>query len=159
MIDTTLAPVCKTITVKASAERAFRVFTEQIDTWWPRSHHIGKSPMTKTLIEGHVGGRCYSEQADQTECDWGEVLAWDPPKRFVMAWKITPQWGYEPDLAKSSEVEVRFTPDGAGGTRVDLEHRYFERMGPGGDSMRTMVDGKMGWGELLVMFSERAEAA
>ena len=54
--------VRKTITVKASAERAFRVFTEGIDTWWPKTHHIGSSPMTKAVLEGRSGGRCYSEQ-------------------------------------------------------------------------------------------------
>jgi hypothetical protein len=160
MTETTLAlaPVVKTIVVKAGAERAFRVFTEGIDTWWPRTHHIGKSPMTKTMIEGRVGGRCYSGQVDGTECDWGEVLVWEPPQRFVMAWKIAANWTYEPDLAKSSEVEVRFTAQGDGFTRVDLEHRHFDRMGAGGVAMRTMVDGQMGWGELLAMFGKLAEA-
>ena len=45
-------PVQKTITVEASQERAFEVFTAGIDTWWPRSHHIGKSPMKKNIVEG-----------------------------------------------------------------------------------------------------------
>jgi hypothetical protein len=31
-------PVRRSITVKASAERAFEVFTAGFDTWWPRSH-------------------------------------------------------------------------------------------------------------------------
>jgi uncharacterized protein YndB with AHSA1/START domain len=159
MTDITTMPVLKTIVVKARVERAFRVFTEGIDTWWPRTHHIGKSPMTKTMIEGRAGGRCYSEQEDGTECDWGEILAWDPPQRFVMAWKIAANWTYEPDLGKSSEVEVRFTPQGDGFTRVDLEHRHFERMGAaGGESMRKMVDGQMGWADLLALFGKLAEA-
>ena len=67
----TTTPVRKTVTVKASVERAFEVFTSDFDSWWPRSHHIGKSPMTKAIIEEKVGGRCYSEQVDGTECDWG----------------------------------------------------------------------------------------
>jgi uncharacterized protein YndB with AHSA1/START domain len=159
MIDTTIAPVRKVITVKAGPEKAFRVFTEGMDTWWPRTHHIGKAPMKKTIIEGRVGGRCYSEQTDDTECDWGQVLVWEPPHRFVMAWKISPQWGYEPDLEKSSEVEVRFTADGSGSTRVDLEHRCFERMGPGGDTMRARVDEQMGWGDLLRIFAEKTAEA
>jgi hypothetical protein len=154
---TTDTPVCKSITVKASADRAFQVFTEGFDTWWPRSHHIGKSPMTKAIIQGRMGGRCYSEQVDGTECDWGQILVWEPPRRFVIAWQITHQWGYEPDLAKSSEVEIRFTPEGDSSTRVDLEHRYFQRHGPGGDAMRTAVDGAMGWGELLKVYAARVE--
>ncbi|MGC2529314.1 MAG: SRPBCC family protein [Candidatus Acidiferrum sp.] len=151
------APVRRSITVKASAERAFDVFTAGIDRWWPRSHHIGKAPMKRCLVEGRVGGRCYSEQADGTECDWGEITEWEPPRRFVMAWKITAQWQYEPDLAKSSEVEVRFTPLAGGSTRVDLEHRHFERMGAGWESMRGLVDGEGGWGGLLQLFGGEAE--
>ena len=152
-----IMPVRKSVTVKAGADHAFRVFTDGFDTWWPRSHHIGKSPMTKAIIEGRAGGRCYSEQADGTECDWAEVLVWDPPRRFVMAWKITPAWQFEPDLAKSSEVEVVFTPQPNGSTHVELEHRHFERHGAGGDAMRTAVDGAMGWQELLNAFGARAE--
>src|SRR5262245_9243115 len=64
-------PVRKSVTVNASAERAFRIFTEEMDTWWPRTHHIGKVPMRKQLIEPRAGGRCYSEQIDGTECPWG----------------------------------------------------------------------------------------
>ena len=154
----TTEPVRKSVTVKAGPERAFRVFTEGIDTWWPRSHHIGKSPMTKAIIEGRAGGRCYSEQADGTECDWGEILVWDPPHCFVMAWKITPAWGYEPDLAKSSEVEVRFMPEPDGSTRVDLEHRFFERGGEGWEAMRNAVGSQGGWGGLLELFAEKANA-
>ena len=151
--------VRKSITVKAGVQRAFEVFTAGFDSWWPRSHHIGKVQMKRAILEGRVGGRCYSEQTDGTECDWGEITAWEPPKRFVMAWKITVQWQYEPELSKSSEVEVRFTPLEDGSTRVDLEHRHFERMGAGWESMRAMVNGEGGWGGLLQMFAAQAEKA
>ena len=30
-------PVQKSVTVKASPERAFRTFTEDFDSWWPKS--------------------------------------------------------------------------------------------------------------------------
>jgi uncharacterized protein YndB with AHSA1/START domain len=153
------APVRKSITVKASAKRAFEVFTAGFDSWWPRSHHIGKAPLKRAILEGRVGGRCYSEQTDGTECDWGEILQWEPPKRFLMAWKITSQLQYEPDLAKSSEVEVRFTPQADGSTRVDLEHRNFARMGAGWESMREMVNSEGGWGGTLQLFAAEAEKA
>ena len=159
MDTTSNLPVVKSITVQASPEHAFRVFTEGYDTWWPRSHHIGKSPMKKAIIEGRVGGRCYSEQTDGTDCDWGQILVWEPPHRFVIAWQITHTWGYEPDLAKASEVEIRFTPEPGGRTRVDLEHRNFERHGAGGAAMRTAVDSEGGWGSLLKLFAQRAEQA
>ncbi len=153
------APVRKSITVRTSPDHAFRVFTEEIDSWWPRTHHIGKAPLKKEVIEGRAGGRCYSEHADGTECDWGTILVWEPPHRFVMAWQVNAAWQYEPDLAKSSEVEVRFTPEADGSTRVDLEHRNFERAGAGGEAMRTSVDSPGGWTQILSLFEERAKQA
>jgi uncharacterized protein YndB with AHSA1/START domain len=152
-----IRPVRRSVTVKANAERAFRVFTEGIDTWWPRSHHIGNSPLKKQVMEPRPGGRCYGQQMDGTDCEWGRILVWEPPHRFVMAWQITHAWGYEPDLAKSSEVEVRFTPEADGSTRVDLEHRHFERHGAGGQDMRNGVDTPQGWNGMLQLYREQVE--
>jgi uncharacterized protein YndB with AHSA1/START domain len=156
-VPATTTPVRKTITVKATVERAFEVFTSDFDSWWPRSHHIGKSPMTKAIVEEKVGGRCYSEQEDGSECDWGQILAWEPPRRLVIAWQVSSSWGYEPDLAKSSEVEVRFTPEPGGMTRVDLEHRHFERHGPTGAASRMAVDSPNGWTGVLQLFVARMQ--
>jgi uncharacterized protein YndB with AHSA1/START domain len=150
------APVRKTVSVNASPERAFHVFAEEFDTWWPRTHHIGNAPMKKTIIQGAVRGRCYTEQTDGTECDWGTVLVWDPPHRLVLAWQIDGQWRYEPDLAKSSEVEVRFTPGPDGSTRVDLEHRCLSRHGADAGAIRTAIDSPAGWGGLLALFAAQA---
>jgi uncharacterized protein YndB with AHSA1/START domain len=150
-----LEPVRKSIVVDTDPERAFTLFTDGFDSWWPRSHHIGNSPMTRAVVEGRVGGRCYNEQEDGTDCPWGQILVWEPPRRFVLAWMITHEWGYQPDLAQSSEVEVRFTPIGDGATRVDLEHRNLERHGAGGETMRAGVDAPGGWGSLLELYAKR----
>ena len=99
------ASVRKSITVNASVDHAFEIFTAGFDSWWPREHHIGSSPMLEALIEPRVGGRCYSRQVDGTDSDWGQILAWDPPHRFVLAWQINSDRAHEPNLAKSSEVE------------------------------------------------------
>jgi uncharacterized protein YndB with AHSA1/START domain len=155
MTSVTEAVVRRSITVGAPIEHAFAVFTEGFDTWWPRSHHIGKSPMKRAIVEGKAGGRLYSEQADGTECDWGRVLVWEPPQRLVMAWQINEHWQYEPDLAKASEVEIRFTGEPDGRTRVDLEHRHFDRHGVGGETIRTAVGSEGGWGTLLQLFADR----
>lgn len=152
-----VAPVRKIIRVRADVAHAFDVFTTGIDRWWPRSHHIGQSPMTRIIVEPRAGGRCYSEQEDGTDCDWGTVLVWEPPHRVVLAWQITSEWRFEPELARSSEVEVRFTPEADGMTRVDLEHRHLERHGPGADKMRAGVDAPGGWGTLLEGFAAEAD--
>ena len=130
-----LRPVKKSITVKASVEHAFQVFTDGFDSWWPRSHHIGRQPMVKAVDRDQ---RRASSAAKLTapNATGARVLAWDPPNRFVLAWQIDPQWQYEPDLNKASEVEMRFTPEAGGLTRVDLEHRHFDRHGEGAGSVR-----------------------
>jgi uncharacterized protein YndB with AHSA1/START domain len=150
------APVRKTLTVLASPETAFRVFTEGFDRWWPRTHHIGKSELARAVIEPRVGGRWYEVCVDGSECDWGDVLAWEPPHRLLLAWRLNAEWDYEPDLL--TEVEVRFVALADGQTRVDFEHRGFERMGAGGEAARAGVDSPSGWGAILAEFKTVLEA-
>jgi hypothetical protein len=155
--DEALPPVRKSVRVRAKADRAFRVFTEQMDSWWPRTHHIGKSPMKRVVVEGRPGGVVYTDQEDGTACPWGTVLTWDPPRRFVMAWQVSPEWQYEPDLDKCSEVEVQFTPADDGTTLVELEHRGLQRHGGACAKMRELINAEGGWGSLLNVFSQKAE--
>jgi uncharacterized protein YndB with AHSA1/START domain len=154
-----LPPVLKSIRVKAPVDRAYRVFTSEMDSWWPRTHHIGSSPMKRVVVEPHPKGSIYTDQEDGTICPWGTVLIWDPPHRFVMAWQVNPDWQYEPDLSKCSEVEVRFTPADDGTTLVELEHRNIQRHGGACEKMREMVNAEGGWGSLLVLFATKAEQA
>ena len=149
------APVRKSVSVKASPEQAFRVFTERFDAWWPRSHSIGESPLKEAVIEGRAGGRWYGRLENGTEANWGDVLAWEPPRRLLLAWRIGANWQYDPDLL--TEVEVTFTPEVGGATRVELEHRHLERMGEGAEGARASFDSDGGWGGLLKMYAELVE--
>jgi uncharacterized protein YndB with AHSA1/START domain/uncharacterized damage-inducible protein DinB len=148
--------VHKSIRVKADAARAFTVFTAAIDTWWPRGHHIGKKPLQKMVVEPRAGGRCFGREADGLECQWGTVTTWEPPHRLVIAWQIDPNWQFDPDLSHASEVEVRFSPEASGMTRVDLDHRHLERHGKDFDRMRVGVAGPGGWSGLLQLFGKTA---
>ena len=159
MAEQTIEAVRKSVTVNATPETAFDIFTADFDSWWPRSHHLGKTPMTRSVIETRKGGRCYSEHEDGAEVQWGTVLVWEPPQRVVLAWQIAADWKCEPDLSKASEVDIRFTPVAGGKTRVDLEHRNFERMTAGGEAMRAGGGAEGGWGTLLPLFSDRVDAA
>jgi uncharacterized protein YndB with AHSA1/START domain len=151
-----IAPVSKSIRVKAAPARAFEVFTSGLGRWWPRDKGIGKLPMKTAVMETRLGGRWYELSEDGSEATVGKIIVWDPPRRFVMTWDINSQW--KPDTAVSSEVEVRFIPDGADATRVELEHRKFEQMGiEAGESMRKDVDG--GWPGMIERFRKEAEAA
>lgn len=148
-------PVRKQILVEASAEHAFRVFTEGMDRWWPRQHHIGKSPLKRAVLEARPGGRWYSICEDGTECNVGKVLTWDPPRRLVLAWQITANWEYDPSF--TTEVEVSFRAEGPRKTRVELEHRDLHRYGVAADGLRKEIDSEGGWGLIVQRFAEVAE--
>jgi uncharacterized protein YndB with AHSA1/START domain len=152
-----IEPVKKQVVVATSPERAFRVFTEGIDAWWPRQHHIGKSPMARAVIEPRPGGRWYAVCEDGSECDTGKVLEWDPPRRVLLAWQLTADWQY--DASFVTEVEVTFTPEGPSHTRVELEHRNLERFGAAAADLRKGIDAPQGWGLILEPFKKAAEAA
>ena len=151
-----MKPVRRSIRVKATPERAFRVFAEEMDSWWPKSHHIGNSPMKGIVVEGRVGGAIYTVQEDGTNCPWASVLIWEPPHRFTFAWHVTPGWKYEADVARCSQVEVLFTPADDGTTLVELEHRHFERHGEGWEGMRAAVGSEGGWNGLLALYAAKA---
>lgn len=153
-----IAPVRKTVIVQATPAEAFEVFTSRIDRWWPKTHGIGATPVRESIIEPFVGGRWYTRCEDGTDVVVGHVLAWQPPERLVVSWEISAQWKSDPRASFASEVEVRFMVDTAGHTRVELEHRNFERMGAAaGETMRNGVDG--GWPTLLELFAKAASGA
>src|SRR5438552_1534462 len=150
----TIAPVRKSIRVKASQAHAFEVFTAGLGRWWPRDKGIGKLPMKSAVMETRLGGRWYELAEDGSETNIGRIIVWEPPQRFVMSWDINSQWN--PDTSVSSEVDVRFIAEGADATRVELEHRRFELMGAEpGEKMRGAVDG--GWPGMLERFRQEAE--
>jgi uncharacterized protein YndB with AHSA1/START domain len=145
MMQETYAPVVRTVTVAAPRERAFTVFAEQFGTWWPREYSIGKADMADFVVEPRAGGRWYEVGVDGSECDTGRVLAYEPPERLVLAWQLDGNWQYDPDLDHASEVEVRFVAEGPHSTRVELEHRHFERHGDGAPGVHGGVDDAAGW--------------
>jgi len=142
-------PVQKSVVLHATPEHAFAVFTAGMSRWWIKTHHIGAAPLKDVVIEPHSGGRWYERGEDGSECDWGRVLVWEPPRRLVLTWQIDAQWKYDPGLV--TELEVTFTPAGEQVTRVALEHRNLERYGERAEAIRAQLDG--GWPKLVESFA------
>ena len=148
----TLAPIRRTITVTCGVERAFRVFTEEIAGWWPlETHSVTASrgaarPAASVVVEGRVGGRVYEVMANGDQARWAEVMAWDPPRRLVLAWMPNP------DRSGPTEVEVLFEEVEDGRTRVELEHRGWERLGSEGGEVREGYAVDSGWTSVLARF-------
>jgi uncharacterized protein YndB with AHSA1/START domain len=133
----------KTVNVALPVEKAFRLFTDGIGSWWPfATHSIGGASVEEAVFDVEAK-RLYERAADGTEHDWGDILAWEPPNRFLLGWRVNP-------ASPGTEVEVWFAPDGEG-TRVELEHRGWEKCGPG---ERSSYDG--GWEHVLGQFVEAA---
>jgi uncharacterized protein YndB with AHSA1/START domain len=143
------------IVVDAPQEKAFRFFTEDIGKWWPPEHHILDGELAEMVFEPRVGGHIYDRATNGNECRWSRVLAYDPPDRVVFTWDIALSWQIESDPAKTSEVEIRFIPEGDSRTRVELEHRNLDRHGDGWEAMRDAVGSPDGWGIGLTRFAER----
>jgi DNA-binding transcriptional ArsR family regulator/uncharacterized protein YndB with AHSA1/START domain len=144
-----IPPVVKTRTLPLSVERAFALFTEGMETWWPLGSHSitadeGGDVVGVTLrFEGKVGGRVVEVAADGTECAWADVMAWQPPHRLVLSWHPN----REPKAA--TVLEVRFTPHPEG-SEIHLEHRGWEELGERGSSVREGYDS--GWDVVLGRF-------
>ena len=155
--------VFKSVRVKAPIERAFSVFVEQMETWWPMTHHIGDTPFEAIFVEPRVGGRWYERNAKGDLCDWGKVLKWDPPHGVVFSWHVgpghdSPEWKFDPDMEKASELEIKFTAEAGGTTLVELIHSKLERHGEGAEQLRDMFDGPGAWVTILELFAKKVEA-
>lgn len=130
----------KTVLVDFAPAEAFELFTARIASWWPvGTHSYAGDAVTDVRLEPRVGGRLY-EVTDAGEQDWGRVLEWDPPHRFLLEWQI--------GEASGTEVEVRFSPEGPG-SRVELEHRGFAAGG-------ARDNYEAGWDVVLTPFVESA---
>lgn len=154
--------VFKSVRVKAPIERAWSVFVEQMETWWPATHHIGKTPFEAIFVEPRVGGRWYERTAEGQQCDWGTVLKWDPPHAVCFSWHVgpghdQPDWICDPDMAKASELEIRFTAENAATTLIELTHSKLERHGEGAEQLRDLFDGPGAWGAILECFAKKVE--
>jgi uncharacterized protein YndB with AHSA1/START domain len=139
----------KSVLVESSVEHAFRVFTDEIGRWWPlASHSVFTEDAETAILEGRVGGRFYERSKGGEEAPWGTVTAWEPPHRIALMWH--PGRGEE----TAQELEVRFSAEG-GGTRVELVHSGWERLGDRAGEVRARYD--TGWEPVLGSFVEAAD--
>jgi len=149
-----LMTINKEVLVEASKETAFNVFTQKMDLWWPKSHHIGKTPLVESVLEGKTGGRWYSRHEDGSEADIGKVLIWDPHDHLTLAWQVNGNFQYDPQLV--TEVVVNFIPTISGATRVTMGHRDIQKLMGGA---KVIADMDQGWGMILNLYKKVADEA
>ena len=150
---TSISPVRKTVVVQTTVSKAFEVFTVGIDRWWPKFASLGDTPIVESVFEPFPGGRWYSKHEDGGELVRGHVRVLQPPNYLVLTWEVSAEFKPDPRQELSSDVAVRFVQETADATRVDLEHRNFDRMGASaGEIMRSRVDS--GWSKMLEFFAK-----
>jgi uncharacterized protein YndB with AHSA1/START domain len=138
------APLQMSFDVDCSAEHAFNTWTSGIATWWPADHTVtGRAGITVVMQSG-VGGRIYERTPEGVEHDWGEVTVWSPPARLAYLWHL------RRDRSDATEVEIRFVAKDSGGTRIEIEHHGWERLGRAADQWREQ--NRVGWETLLPYF-------
>lgn len=129
-----IQPIRKTIEVPCDSETAFRIFVENIATWWPLDGHsvsamagfVAKS----VVLEPRVGGRVYEIAHDDLHHQWGTVRGFKPAEELTIDWHIN----VPPEQA--TQVHVLFTQLNNVGTRVDLTHSNWEVLGDRASGMR-----------------------
>ena len=112
------ASVRVTIYVAVDPATAFEVFTEEIDLWYRRGPHNFFDPVRAIAIRFEDRRLVEVYDNDSGECrEMARVTAWEPGRRLVMV------------DHEQTEIEVTFSAAGDE-TKVTLEHRGLERLGP-----------------------------
>ena len=130
--------------VACPVDHAFSVWTAGIGTWWPPDHTVTGQADLDIVLESGVGGRIYERTSDGVEHDWGEVTVWKPPTQLAYLWHLGR------DRAGATEVAIRFVAQGDAATRIEIEHRGWERLGSTGEQWRDR--NRAGWQTLLPHF-------
>jgi uncharacterized protein YndB with AHSA1/START domain len=141
-----MEPLRLAFTVGCPPEHAFAMWAQRTSLWWPKSHSVSADPDLTVTFEPRPGGRIFERTPAGAEHDWGEITAWEPPRRLGYLWHL------RADRADATDVEITFVPVDAGRTRVEIEHSGWERLGAAGEERRDRNRG--GWAGLLPHFVE-----
>jgi uncharacterized protein YndB with AHSA1/START domain len=140
-----IEPLRLSFDVECPVDHAFDVWTQRIEQWWPAGHSVTGERGVAVVLEPRAGGRIFERTSSGAEHDWGEVIVWEPPTRLSYLWHL------RRDRADATEVEITFTAREPTSTRVDIEHRGWERLGAEGPQWRDANRG--GWASLLPHFA------
>lgn len=140
-----MEPLELEFSVACPPKHAFETWTGRTSLWWPPSHSVSADPDLTVTFEPRVGGRIFERTPDGQEHDWGEVVAWEPPRRLAYLWHL------RQDRADATEVEITFAGDDRS-TTVTIVHSGWERLGARGSDLKERNRG--GWAGLLPHFTQ-----
>jgi uncharacterized protein YndB with AHSA1/START domain len=146
-----IEPLRLSLVVACPAEHAFNTWTTRATAWWPPDHTVSRQDSLEVVFEPRVGGRIFERTPAGMEIDWGEITAWEPPRRIAYLWHIAA------DRSNATDVEIVFNqlPDAT--TRVEIEHRGWERLGAKGQPWRDA--NRSGWDGVLPAYTAACAGA
>jgi len=157
-----LEPIVKKIEVPCGQAKAFKIFIEEMETWWPMDKFTvsvmagGKAAGIR--VEAKAGGKIIEVSADGTEYYWGTIKSYDPYSGFAMDFHIPhpDHMPCPPDHAGGGEtfVELSFVPMEGNRTLVQLTQSNFEALG----EMAVGVHGGYGGGWNMIFIGAYAQA-
>jgi hypothetical protein len=141
-------PIAKTLTVPLNVAEAFELFTNEIDTWWPKASHSVTGDKAKIKFPNHKDGEITETGDDGKISIWGKVIAYDAGKYLAFSWFP----GRSEKEATIVTVTFTQTKDG---TRCDLTHGGFEILGDTTDAVSTSY--LHGWDMVLGCYASAAK--
>lgn len=147
----------RSIVVQVPQEKAFEIFVDKFNEWWPYEYTWSKEVLAFIAIEPKEGGRCYERGPHNFECDWGRVIKYDPPNTITFTWQIGANREPVPNPDKASVVEVRFGKEGSG-TRVEVNHHSFSKHGEHWQQYVAGLASAQGWSWLLDKYAAAFDA-
>jgi uncharacterized protein YndB with AHSA1/START domain len=145
------------VAIRLAQREAFGRFVDDLNDWWPAEYTWSQDVLQEIGIEPREAGRCYEIGPNGFRCDWGQVLAWNPPVALVFSWQIGPHREPVPDRRKASEVAVSFEREDDALTRVALEHRGLERHVEDAGPYRAALASEHRWPYILGRFATLEE--
>jgi uncharacterized protein YndB with AHSA1/START domain len=140
--------------VKSAPDRAFAVFVDEMNSWWPRDLTWAKDNLDAIGIEAQLGGHAFERDKSGKTATWGTVLSMKRPEHIVFAWQIRADRSPEPSEAAASRVDLRFVPVDAETTDVLVVHRDFPRHGDGWQAYKASMASKGGWPRLIEAYAK-----
>lgn len=125
--DPAVDQVRVSVLVEVTPEEAFRIFTEEMDSWWRRGsrYRVAGGRAGTIHLEPGVGGRLYESMTAGGDAELkptGHITVWEPPRRFCFDWRAV---NFAP--GEATQVEVEFEASRSG-TRVTVTHRGWNRI-------------------------------
>lgn len=149
-----MSSIVKEIEVPLSKSKAFEVFVNGLNEWWPKEYTWSQNKLKRILIEPEKDGLCTEIGPYDFHCDWGRVIEFEKDERIAMKWQISPQRVPEPDPDKSSDITITFRGKTDSETIIEFIHFNFENHGEGGEAYQQAMNSERGWDYILNRFVE-----